>query len=140
MEAMSDALSQVVWLRDVGLPGVAFAGGTGVVCRALLLHCGGRVQVLCCCVALLHVRDRRLRCETDLHRSLRLHLGEFLRLRRVEKIELLHFAIRDGTGIELLVPKCKSCRLVLRAICPVLPNRRYAVWRDRVEHFDDGEL
>ena len=44
----------------IGLPGVAFVGRTHVIGRALLLNERGGIQVLCCGVPLLHVRDGHL--------------------------------------------------------------------------------
>ena len=75
-------------------PGAALIGRAGVVCRALLLDCRSRVQILCCGIPLLHVGDSHLRGEADVHRALGLHLGQLLGLGGVQEVQLLHLAVR----------------------------------------------
>ena len=124
----------------IGRPGAAFVGRAGVIHRPLLLDRRRRVQILCCGIALLHVGDSHLRGKADMHRGLGLHLGQLLGLSGVQKVQLLHLAVRRRRGIELLLRERVVRCSVLAAPGPVLANCRKAVRRDRIGHLDHGEL
>ena len=88
-------------LGKIGLPGVPFVRGAGVIRRPLLLNEGSGVQVLrrqhfaAACWRPSSAKQGRPAA------PLRLHLGHLLSFSRVQEIELLDFAVRGSLPVEL---------------------------------------
>src|ERR1039457_2849059 len=88
--------------RKIGLPGVAFTGGACVIGRALLLDEDRGIEVFDSGIAPFHVGNGHLSGKAGMERSLSLHLAQLLRLRCVQKIELLDFAVGAVRDVELI--------------------------------------
>jgi hypothetical protein len=86
----------------IGLPGIAFISGAGIIGRAPLLNEDRSIEVFDSGIAPFHVGNGHLPGKAGMERSLSLHLAQLLRFGCVQKIELLDFAVGAVRDVELI--------------------------------------